>query len=112
MGMASALDAESRSVSKMEEWEAERKAYLTGFAANVKRLREEKGFTQADLDRAANLHRTEIGRVESAKVEPRMMTLHILAKGLGVTIDELIAGLPVPVHRKPSPQEQSKHKGG
>jgi transcriptional regulator with XRE-family HTH domain len=98
-------------MSKMDEWREEREAYLEGFAANVKRLREEKRFSQADLDRAANLHRTEIGRIESAKIEPRLMTLHILATGLGVTIDELIADLPVPTHRKPSPQEQRKRKG-
>jgi len=95
---------------KTEEWEAERRAYLKGFAANVRRLREARGLTQTDLERATNLHRTEVGRIEAAKVEPRMMTLAILAKGLGVTLDELISGLPVPVHRKPSPQEQRKRK--
>jgi hypothetical protein len=42
------------------------------------------------------------------KVEPRLMTLAILAAGLGVTIDEFIAGLPMPAHCKPSPQEQRK----
>ncbi len=92
-------------MSTMDEWRAERRAYLKGFAANVKRLRKAKGLTQADLDRAANLHRTEVQRVEAAKVEPRMMTLHMLANGLGVTIDEMIAGLPTPKHRKPPPQK-------
>ncbi len=99
-------------MSTMEQWEAERAAYLTGFAANVKRLRVQKGLSQMDLDREANLHRTEIGRIEGAKVEPRLMTLAILAKGLDVPLDELIAGVPVPLHRKPSPQERGKRKGG
>jgi hypothetical protein len=30
----------------------------------------------------------------------------ILADGLGVSVDELVKGLPVPVERKPSPQSR------
>ncbi len=92
-------------MSTKAEWEAERRAYLEGFGANVKRIRKEKGLTQAALDRAANLHRTEVGRIEGGNTEPRLMTLAILAAGLGVSLDELIAGLPTPKHRKPPPQE-------
>ncbi len=91
-----------------EEWKAERAAYLKGFAANVKRIRGEKGLSQTDLDRASNLHRTEIGRIEGGKVEPRLITVAALAKGLGVRLDDLIAGLPLPAHRPPSAQEQGK----
>ncbi len=101
-----ALSLESaRSMSTKADWEAERRAYLEGFAANVRRIREEKGLSQAALDRAAGLHRTEVGRIEGGNTEPRLMTLAILAKGLGVSIDEMIAGLPTPKHRKPPPQE-------
>lgn len=94
----------------MEEWQEERLAYLEGFAANLKRLREEKGLTQTELHTNANLHRTEVGRIEGAKIEPRLMTLAILAKALDASLDDLIAGLPVPIRRKPSPQEQRKRK--
>jgi transcriptional regulator with XRE-family HTH domain len=97
-------------MSTKDEWDAARAAYLEGFAANVKRIREEKGLSQFDLEREANLHRTGIGRYEKGKTEPGLITAAALAKGLGVTIDELVAGLPVPVHRKPSPQEQGKLK--
>jgi transcriptional regulator with XRE-family HTH domain len=90
------------------EWEAERAAYLKGFAANVKRIRQEKGLSQTDLDRASNLHRTEIGRIEGGKVEPRLITAAALAKGLGVPLDDLIAELPLPTHRPPSAQEHGK----
>jgi hypothetical protein len=38
-------------------------------------------------------------------LKPRLMTLAILAKGLGVTIDGMIEGLPTPKHRKPPPQD-------
>lgn len=97
-------------MSTQQEWEAERRAYLEGFAANVRRIREQKGLSQMDVERAANLHRTEIGRIEGAKTEPRLLTLAVLAAGLGVGLDELMAGLPVPRERKPSPQEQGKLK--
>jgi hypothetical protein len=40
-------------------------------------------------------------------VDPRLTTLFILADGLGVTIDELLTGLWVPVERKPSPRSES-----
>jgi transcriptional regulator with XRE-family HTH domain len=97
-------------MSTMDEWREEHNAYLEGFGANVRRIRAEKGLSQADLDRVADIHRTEIGRIEGGKVEPRLLTLHILATGLGVTIDELITGLSVPKERKPPPQEQGKGK--
>lgn len=97
-------------MSTKDEWEAARAAYLEGFAANIKRIRDEKGLSQLDLERAANLHRTGIWRIESGKVEPRLIALHALAKGLGVTIDDLVAGLTVPEERKPSAQELGKSK--
>ena len=98
-------------MSTKEEWDAARAAYLEGFAANVKRIREEKGLSQFDVEREANLHRTGIGRIEGGKVEPRLITLAALAKGLDVSLDEFIAGLPVPEERKPSAQELGKGKG-
>jgi len=93
-------------MSTMEAYKAELAQYLRGFARNVRRLRaaKEPGFSQEKLSDATNLHRTEIGRIEQAGVEPRLTTLVILADGLGVKLDDLIAGLPVPVERKPSPQ--------
>jgi putative transcriptional regulator len=91
-------------MSTTDEWRRERDAYLKGFAANVRRLRDEQGLTQTDLHVSANLHRTEVGRIEGADIEPRLMTLVVLADGLGVSLDELVAGLPVPKERKPSPK--------
>jgi transcriptional regulator with XRE-family HTH domain len=93
-------------MSSMEDYKAELAAYLEGFAVNVRRLRAQHDppFTQTDLHNAANLHRTEIGRIENAEVEPRLATLAILADALDVPLDALITGLPVPKERKPPPQ--------
>ena len=91
----------------MEEYQAERKAYLEGFAANVRRLREKKGWSQTDLYDKADLHRTEVGRIEGAESESRLLTLVILAHALGGSLDDLVAGLPVPKERRPPPSRKS-----
>jgi transcriptional regulator with XRE-family HTH domain len=95
-------------MSTMEAYKKELASYLEGFAQNVRRLRAAKspGFSQERLSGATKLHRTEIGKIEQGHVEPRLTTLVILADGLGVTVDELVEGLPVPVERKPSPQSR------
>jgi len=93
-------------VSTMQTYTAEKRAYLKGLAANVRRLREEHDppLSQTDLYEAAKVHRTQLGRIEAGETEPRVMVLHALADALGVTIDALITGLPVPKERKPSPK--------
>jgi ribosome-binding protein aMBF1 (putative translation factor) len=53
--------------STKDEYQAERTAYPEGLAANVRRLREERGWSQTDLHDKADLHRTEIGRIEGAE---------------------------------------------
>jgi transcriptional regulator with XRE-family HTH domain len=89
--------------STMAEFMAERDAYLKGFAENIRRVRNERGFSQTDLYKDADLHRTQVGRMENAEVEPRLMTLVIIADTLGVSLDDLVAGLPIPKERKPPP---------
>lgn len=97
-------------MSTMEAYTAEKTAYLEIFAANIRRLRDahEPPLSQSELYDAANLHRTEIGRIESGEVEPRLLVLHVLADALGVSLAELVVGLPVPKERKPAPTR----KGG
>jgi transcriptional regulator with XRE-family HTH domain len=93
----------------MEAYKAELSRFLEGFGGNVRRIRMAKRprYSQEGLAHATGLHRTEIGKIEQGVVEPRLTTLFILADGLGVTVDELLAGLWVPQERKPSPQAQS-----
>lgn len=95
-------------LSTMAEYVAERKAYLEGFSANVRRLREERDLSQADLHELADLHRTQVGRMEGGDAEPRLMTLVIIADALGVKLDDLVAGLPVPKERRPPPERKPK----
>jgi transcriptional regulator with XRE-family HTH domain len=68
-----------------------------------KRELELKRYGQEAFAHDARLHRTEIGKIERAETEPRLLTLMILAHGLGVTLNDLVEGLPVPQERKPPP---------
>jgi transcriptional regulator with XRE-family HTH domain len=89
-------------MSTVESYKAELARYLNGFGANVRRVRLTRNVSQEMLSHWTGLHRTEIGKVEQGIVEPRLTTLVILADTLGVTLDELVDGLEVPVERKPS----------
>jgi transcriptional regulator with XRE-family HTH domain len=97
-------------MSTREAYQAELDQLLEGFAANLRRLRGQKrpGYSQGELSRDADLHRTAVGNLEQGKREPRLSTLLILADVLGVTLNDLVAGLPVPQERRPSPQ--AKHE--
>jgi transcriptional regulator with XRE-family HTH domain len=96
-------------MSTIEAYKAELASFLQGFGENVRRVRvaKEPPYSQERLAEATRLHRTEIGKIEQGVVEPRLTTLYILADGLQVSIDELLAGLWVPLERKPSPQAQA-----
>ena len=92
-------------MSTAEAYKTELAKLLAGFGANVRRVRTTgvEPCSQEALAALTALHRTEIGKIEQGIVEPRLTTLMILADALGVGLDELVAGLRVPVERKPSP---------
>jgi transcriptional regulator with XRE-family HTH domain len=88
-----------------DAYAAELARFRKRFGTNVRRLRlaaEGKCSQEALADRA-DLHRTEISKIELGEVEPRLSTLVILADALGVTLNDLTAGLDVPALRKPPP---------
>jgi DNA-binding XRE family transcriptional regulator len=102
-------------VSTRAAYEAERAQILREFGNGVRALREQKAaelqlpyYGQDKLGEDAELHRTEIGKIERAETEPGLLTLMILAKGLGVTLNDLVEGLPVPEERKPPPGRRDR----
>src|ERR1700726_2858544 len=96
-------------MTTMDAYKAELAKFLKGFGANVRRVRTGKSprCSQERLSHTTRLHRTEIGRIEQGAVEPRLTTLVIVADGLGVGVDELLAGLWVPLERKPASDGRS-----
>ncbi|HYB23529.1 MAG TPA: helix-turn-helix transcriptional regulator, partial [Solirubrobacteraceae bacterium] len=58
----------------------------------------------------ASLHRTEWGKLEGGKRNPQFSTMLVLAKTLGVSLDQLAEGIDPPVHRKPPPANKKNTK--
>ncbi|HTB71460.1 MAG TPA: helix-turn-helix transcriptional regulator [Solirubrobacteraceae bacterium] len=64
------------------------------FAENLRRQRDRVGLSQEALADVCELHRTEISLLERSKRSPRLETIVILAKGLGLSSPgELLDGI-------------------
>jgi len=59
-------------------------------ADNLRALRKAKGLSQEGLADLCELHRTYIGSVERTERNATLSTLDALAKGLGVSVPELL----------------------
>ena len=61
------------------------------FVGNLKRLRESKGLSQAQLAEAAGLNRVYLAKLESgAMTNPSLDTMDRLAIALGVSVIDLL----------------------
>jgi transcriptional regulator with XRE-family HTH domain len=63
------------------------------FARNLRSHRQAAGLSQEQLADRTKLHPTEISRLERAAREPRLGTMLKLAKGLGISIEKLVADI-------------------
>lgn len=64
------------------------------FASNLRQARDRAGISQEALADKCELHRTEISLLERCKRSPRLETIVILARGLGLSSPgELLAGI-------------------
>ncbi len=62
-------------------------------AQNIKKYRKKKGVSQDKLSKLAGVTYNTIIKIESgATLNPRVDTLRLIAKGLGVTVDSLLNG--------------------
>ena len=59
-------------------------------AQNVKRLRQERGWSQEDLAAEAKLHRNQIGYIEQAERNIGIEAVEKLATAFGVPLGELL----------------------
>lgn len=67
----------------------EEEQFLVKFGAQIRRLRKEKGMTQADLVFEAKVHGNMIGRIERGERAANLLQLHKIAKALQVNVEEL-----------------------
>jgi transcriptional regulator with XRE-family HTH domain len=82
---------------------------LDAFAANVRRLRRERGLSQERLAELADLHMTDIARIETVRRDPSIKVVAKIAYGLNVSACELLVGVE---HRPSSPvRDQSSSAG-
>jgi transcriptional regulator with XRE-family HTH domain len=73
-----------------------------GFGRLVRRLREERGFSQEGFAFRVGLHRTYVGDIERGEKNVTLVTAEKLAKGLGLTL----AGLITELERSPDDPEE------
>ena len=62
---------------------------LRAFAQKMKRLRLKKGWSQEELAKRADLHRTYIGSIERNERNVSLLNIERIAKALKVSIKEL-----------------------
>lgn len=63
---------------------------LKRFARSVKTLRSEKGWSQDELARRADLHRTYIGSIERHERNVSLLNVERIAKALRVDVKDLL----------------------
>jgi transcriptional regulator with XRE-family HTH domain len=63
------------------------------FGSNLRRIREEAGFSQEDLMRVSDVHRTQISKYERGETDPQLEVLVRLSEALNVPIADLLAGI-------------------
>ncbi len=63
---------------------------LIEFGNKLKDLRTLKGLTLQQLAFEAEMEISQVHRVEKGKINPTLTTLNALAKGLGISLGELI----------------------
>jgi len=63
---------------------------LKKFGSKVKTLRLEKGWTQEELARRADLHRTYIGSIERYERNVSLLNLERIAKALKLNVKDLL----------------------
>jgi len=62
-------------------------------AQKIKKYRKKKGISQDKLSKLAGVTYNTIIKIESgATLNPRVDTLRLIAKALGVTVDSLLSG--------------------
>lgn len=61
-------------------------------ARNLRRLREAKGWSQEKFAFEANIHRTYVSDIERGARNPTIVVVEKLARPLGVTASEMLAG--------------------
>ena len=66
---------------------------LDVFAANLKQLRDERGWSQERVAHESGLNPSHVAKIERTQREPGVRTISKLSKGLSVSAAELFDGI-------------------
>jgi transcriptional regulator with XRE-family HTH domain len=72
---------------------SDKHALLGELGKRIEALRKAKGWTQVDMAVALDMNRGHISDIERGKREVGVITLQIIAAGLGTTMAALLKGL-------------------
>ncbi len=67
-----------------------REEYFQKLGARIKQLREERGLDQKAFAFNCEIGRTQLYMIENGKTNPRLLTLIKIAKGLEISLSELV----------------------
>jgi transcriptional regulator with XRE-family HTH domain len=77
-----------------ERFPARNSAVSKALAANVRRLRKERGWSQTDLAAETRVEQAAISLIENGRANPTLLMLESIAKALGIAFMELFAAAP------------------
>jgi len=60
------------------------------FGQQLKKVREAQGMTKEELANKADISRSQIYRIETGKINPRLTTITLIAETLGMEVWELL----------------------
>jgi len=63
---------------------------LENFGQQIKKLRNEKNLTQEQFAKKCGLHKNYIGMVERGERNPSLINIELIAKGLEISISDLM----------------------
>ncbi len=66
------------------------KELIGKFAKRVKELRKQKGFTQDEFSHRANIYRSTLGNIETAKNDITLSKINQIAKAFEISLSELL----------------------
>lgn len=72
---------------------SEKHALLLQLGSRIRALRKAKKWTQTDMAVNLDMNRGHISDIESGKREVGLITLQIIARGLGTTMEQLLKDL-------------------
>ena len=64
--------------------------YFKTLGLKIEKLREQKGVDQKTFALDCDVGRTQLYMIENGKTNPRLLTLVKIAKGLGISISDLL----------------------